>query len=295
MKNIEKEKNSLDIYFEEVKDHDILTKNEEIKLINKYKSGNTSAKNRLVECNLKLVIKVAKIYIDKGIDINDLIQEGNIGLIKAVEKFNLKYNCKFSTYAVWWIRLYMSRLISNFSRTIRLPVHIRDAVGKLQKNKKKFMEKHNVEPNIKELSDMTGFTIEKITKLMDVFRNTETLSLNDPAFLNLDKKNNLILDDIISDEEKIKNIDKKKVFDRIHKKIRNITKEYSKTPNRNNEIFLKRIGLKGNILSGKRTLETVGKDYGLTRERIRQISCKINKEIKEDKELIKMFKDVINR
>jgi len=288
--------NSLNIYFGQIKNNTILTREEEIELSEQYKKGNTDAKNKLIECNLKLVVEISKGFINKGIPINDLIQEGNIGLIKAVEKFDTKYNCKFSTYAVWWIKQGMSRAIENQSRNIRVPVHVQEKINKLQKVTKEFIEEENREPSISELSEKSGIKKNKIEYYIQVYKRCETVSFNEPVFIDLNRNNDIFIKDSLSAECDNSIIDKKELIKKIYSKINNITKSLSiNNADRNKKIFMMRIGYEDKEIKDKETLEIVGKNHGITRERTRQITKRILDTINSDKKLKEMYNDIINR
>lgn len=290
------ELDSIKLYFKDIRYKNVLTREEEIELSNKYKNGDNEAKNKLIECNLKLVIDIAKRLINKGVSINDLIQEGNIGLIKAAEKFDTKYECKFSTYAVWWIRQSMVRAIANQSRNIRIPVHIQDKMNKIQKTKKDFIDENKKEPTMDELSSLSGIEKNKIEYYIQLYKKCETVSFNELMFLDLKRNNDIIISDTLSVECDNSIIDKEKLIKKIFYKIDNITKKISKkNPKRDRDIYMMRVGYLNKEINDKTTLESVGKKHNITRERIRQITDRIQRRINVDKELKCMYKDIMSK
>ena len=153
---------ALTLYLEEIGRHKLLTADEEIELAKRIERGDLAAKERMMTANLRLVVSLAKRYQDRGLTLFDLIQEGNVGLIRAVEKFDHRKGFKFSTYAVWWIRQSLARALADKGRTIRLPVHIAERLHRVQRAERRFVLKHARDPSNEELAEELGLTLDEI-------------------------------------------------------------------------------------------------------------------------------------
>ncbi len=249
-------------YLKEVRKYPLLSQEEERRITTRLKKGDKKARNRLIEANLRLVIKIAKKYQNRGLSLIDLIEEGNMGLIRAVDKFNPQKDCRFSTYATWWIKQSVERAIINQTRTIRIPIHVADDVNKVLKEIYNFQQTHDREPTIEELSDIMGLEEEIINKMLNYVKKTTSIdapvSEKDDDFAILET----VKDDNSSDPyvyvENVFRYDKiKKWLDKLDGKERNI--------------LIMRYGLDG---SPPQTLEVIGNVFNVTRERIRQLELK---------------------
>ena len=243
---------------------DILEKAIEIK---KGKEKLKSAKDKLIQANLRLVISIAKKYTNRGLHFFDLVQEGNIGLIKAVEKFNYKLNYKFSTYATWWIRQAITRSISDQARTIRVPVHMIEQINKVSRESRQLMQSLGREPTDEEIAEKLGWPLEKVTSVKSVAR--EPISLESP----LGEEEDSLLGDFIEDKA-VENPANQTAFKMLQEHLRGILNDL---PEREREVIQMRFGLEDGY---SLTLEEVGLYFNVTRERIRQIEAKALRRLK---------------
>ena len=262
-------------YLKEIGRIPLLTVEEEQELAKKVKTGSKYAKDKLVESNLRLVISIAKRYVGRGIPFPDLIQEGNMGLMKAVEKFDVDKGYKFSTYATWWIRQSLTRALADQSRVIRIPVHMTEMINKLSKYEGIYFSQFGVRPSDKEI--MEHFEIDK--EKLKVIRKaaTSVTSLDQPVL----EDEETTLTDFIVDEESIDNNAYNSVLDEGADEYL-INFAMSHLTSREQRLLELRLGLK----DGKpRTLEEVGKEFNVTRERIRQIEVKALRKLRRPKTL----------
>jgi len=249
------------LYMKDLMKLPVLTPEEEKQLAEKVAKGDIQAKKRMIEANLRLVVKIAKKYVNQGLSTLDLIEEGNLGLIRAVEKFNLKKDCRFSTYATWWIRQAIERAIANQSRTIRLPVHLAAKIYKISKHINEFTDTHGREPSPEELIKLTGFP-EELIKNFYMFM-IKTCSLESI----IDEEGKLTIEDTLkgcSIEEPLEALEQSKRVEEIASWIDTLTSNEKR-------VIVLRYGLDG---GEPQTLEAIGKLFGVTRERIRQIEQK---------------------
>ena len=249
------------VYLKEIGRVPLLTSEEEVRLAIAIKDGNEAAKKRLSEANLRLVVSIAKRYLGRGMQFLDLIQEGNLGLIKAVEKFDYTKGFKFSTYATWWIRQAITRAIADQARTIRIPVHMVETINKVKKVSSQLLHTTGHEPTADEFSEELDMPVDKVREIMRVAQ--EPVSLETP----IGEEEDSHLGDFIPDDEAPAPADAAS-----HTLLRETLGDVldSLTP-REEKVLRLRFGLED---GRSRTLEEVGKEFNVTRERIRQIEAK---------------------
>jgi RNA polymerase sigma factor, sigma-70 family len=249
------------VYLKEIGRVPLLTPEEEVELAIKMSDGDAFARKRLSEANLRLVVSIAKRYVGRGMQFLDLIQEGNLGLIKAVEKFDYTKGFKFSTYATWWIRQAITRAIADQARTIRIPVHMVETINKVKKISSQLLHANGHEPSAEEIADEMGVTVEKVREIMRVAQ--EPVSLETP----IGEEEDSHLGDFIPDEDAL--VPAEAAY---HTLLREQLGDVlgTLTP-REAKVLRLRFGLED---GRPRTLEEVGKEFNVTRERIRQIEAK---------------------
>ena len=266
---------SVRMYLSEIGRVELLTADEEIRLAKRIAKGDPVAKQKLAEANLRLVVSIAKKYIGRGLSFLDLIQEGNIGLFRAVEKFDPKRGFKFSTYATWWIRQAITRAIADQARTIRIPVHMVETINKLTHTQRRLLQEFGREPTVEELSSEMDMDIKKVRHILKI--SQDIVSLEAPVGAEEDSK----LGDFIEDDEAISPSDatnRQIMKENIHYMLQYLTP-------REQKIIRMRFGLDDGI---GHTLEEVGKEFGVTRERIRQIEAKILQKMRDHPTSIKI-------
>lgn len=252
---------AIKLYLKDIQKTNLLTAEEERALARRIDDGDMAARDRMIESNLRLVVKIAKRYMNRGLPFLDLIEEGNLGLIKAVERFKLSKECRFSTYATWWIRQSIERALVNQSRTIRLPVHVSDDINKLIKITRELIRDLNREPQVKEVADAMGVEPAYIRRLMVLLK--KTFSIEHPMGENSDYS----LIDTIEDSSVVSPLDLAEGLNKYQ-----LIEEFLATLNDNErEIITLRFGLDDR---DPQTLDTIGRQFGVTRERIRQIEAK---------------------
>ncbi len=249
------------VYLKEIGRVPLLSPEEEIELSIKIVAGDERAKKRLSEANLRLVVSIAKRYVGRGMQFLDLIQEGNLGLIKAVEKFDYTKGFKFSTYATWWIRQAITRAIADQARTIRIPVHMVETINKVKKISSQLLHKNGHEPTAEEIAVELDMSPEKVREIMRVAQ--EPVSLETP----IGEEEDSHLGDFIPDDEAPAPADAASHL-LLKEQLRDVLS--SLTP-REEKVLSLRFGLED---GRPRTLEEVGKEFDVTRERIRQIEAK---------------------
>jgi len=251
---------SLEFYLKKIKNNKLLNTKEEVLLAQKVESGDQLAKEELIKSNLKLVISIAKNYLGKGLLFLDLIQEGNLGLIKAVEKFNYKKGYKFSTYATWWIRQAITRALADNGRTIRLPVHIIEAINKISRVQKEIFQKLGKKPKIEEIADRTNISPGKVRKVLQILEE-KLVSLD---YKIKEEQEDLELGMFVEDtkaELPLKEVASSILRDKIAETLNTLDR-------REKKILMLRFG----IYDGQpKTLEEIGREFGISKERIRQI------------------------
>ena len=249
------------VYLKEIGRVPLLTPEEEIDLATRMAEGDPSARKRLSEANLRLVVSIAKRYVGRGMQFLDLIQEGNLGLIKAVEKFDYTKGFKFSTYATWWIRQAITRAIADQARTIRIPVHMVETINKVKKVSSQLLHKNGHEPTAEEISEELDMPVEKVREIMRVAQ--EPVSLETP----IGEEEDSHLGDFIPDDDAPAPADAAS-----HTLLKEQLSDVLQTLTQREEKVLRlRFGLED---GRSRTLEEVGKEFNVTRERIRQIEAK---------------------
>jgi len=252
---------AIKLYLKEIQKTTLLTAEDERNLARKISQGDAEARNRMIESNLRLVVKIAKRYMNRGLPFLDLIEEGNLGLIKAVERFKLSKECRFSTYATWWIRQSIERALVNQSRTIRLPVHVSDDINKLIKISRELVHKFNREPHIHEIAEAMGVDNSYVRRLMVLVK--KTYSIEHP----MGENNDYSLMDTIEDPTAV---DPSGLIEDLNKYAL-VSEWLDSLGDNEREILTLRFGLDDRE---PQTLDTIGRSFGVTRERIRQIEAK---------------------
>jgi RNA polymerase primary sigma factor len=249
------------MYLKEIGRVDLLTAEEEISLANRIEEGDEEAKRRLAEANLRLVVSIAKRYVGRGMLFLDLIQEGNMGLIKAVEKFDYRKGFKFSTYATWWIRQAITRAIADQARTIRIPVHMVETINKLIRVQRQLLQDLGREPLPEEIAEDMDLTPEKVREILKIAQ--EPVSLETP----IGEEDDSHLGDFIEDQDAT-SPSEHAAYELLKEQLEDVLDTLT---DREENVLRLRFGLDD---GRTRTLEEVGKVFGVTRERIRQIEAK---------------------
>lgn len=266
---------SIRLYLCEIGRVKLLTAKEEVELARRIAKGDQSAKAKLAEANLRLVVSIAKKYIGRGLSFLDLIQEGNIGLFRAVEKFDPNRGFKFSTYATWWIRQAITRAIADQARTIRIPVHMVETINKLTHAQRRLVQELGREPLLEELAAEMDLDIKKVRHIMKI--SQDIVSLEAPVGTEEDSK----LGDFIEDDEALspaESTNRQLIKENIHEMLQYLSP-------RERKIIEMRFGLKDGV---GHTLEEVGQEFHVTRERIRQIEAKVLQKLKEHPTSVKI-------
>jgi len=259
---------SVRMYLREIGKIPLLKTEDEIRLAKRIEKGDILAKKQLAEANLRLVVSITKKYIGRGLSLLDLIQEGNTGLMRAVEKFDYKKGFKFSTYATWWIRQAITRAIADQARTIRIPVHMIETINKLIRVERQLVQDLGREPTPEEIAQELGLDVEKVEHIIKI--SQETVSLEAPVGEEEDSK----LGDFIEDTKHI-SPEESTAQQLLRDKIKEFLGELSP---REQKILKMRFGLED---GRTHTLEEVGQEFGVTRERIRQIEAKALSKLKK--------------
>ena len=249
------------MYLKEIGKVSLLSADEEIELAKRMEKGDEAAKKRLAEANLRLVVSIAKRYVGRGMLFLDLIQEGNLGLIKAVEKFDYRKGYKFSTYATWWIRQAITRAIADQARTIRIPVHMVETINKLIRVSRQLLQELGREPTPEEIADKMDMSVERVREILKI--SQEPVSLETP----IGEEEDSHLGDFIQDDNVPVPADAA-AFTLLKEQLVEVL---STLTDREQKVLRLRFGLDD---GRARTLEEVGKEFNVTRERIRQIEAK---------------------
>jgi RNA polymerase primary sigma factor len=257
----------LKLYVRQIGDGPLLTPQEERELARRKDEGDEAAKRRLIECNLRLVMSITRNYTKAGVPLLDLIQEGNLGLIRAVEKFDYKLGFKLSTYATWWIRQAVTRALADQGRTIRLPVHVAEQTRKVLRARRILAQKLNRDPEIPEIAKEAGFTPERVQELLELIE--EPVSLETPV-----GDGESVYSDLIEDTKSDRPDAATAKMLRSHE-LANALRRLSPRMRR---VVTLRFGLDG---ENPQTLEQVGNGLGITRERVRQLESRALRELRQ--------------
>lgn len=253
---------SVRLYLREIGNIPLLTGDEELELAKRVVNGDKQAKDKMAEANMRLVVSIAKRYHDRGLDLLDLIQEGNTGLLRAVDKFDPNKGFKFSTYATWWIRQAITRAIADQARTIRIPVHMVETINKLLRTQRRLTQELNREPTNEEIAKEMDISIERVENIMKIKQDPS--SIDAPI---KDEEDDSVLADFIEDEESV-TPEESASGQLLKEQVREMLSALS---DREQKIIKLRFGLED---GRNHTLEEVGQEFSVTRERIRQIEAK---------------------
>ncbi|HSW78782.1 MAG TPA: RNA polymerase sigma factor RpoD [Candidatus Babeliales bacterium] len=263
---------SVRLYLREIGKIPLLTAEEELALAKKVKSGDKRAKDQMAEANMRLVVSIAKRYVGRGLDLLDLIQEGNTGLLRAVEKFDPDRGFKFSTYATWWIRQAITRAIADQARTIRIPVHMVETINKLLRTQRRLTQELNREPTNEEIAAAMEMDVDKVEHIMKIKQDISSLDASVR-----DDEEDSVLGDFIEDED-AKTPTESASEQLLKEQVKQILGTLTE---REQKILKLRFGLE----DGKsHTLEEVGQEFSVTRERIRQIEAKALAKLRKHKD-----------
>ena len=268
------------MYLKEIGTVPLLTAEEELELAKRKSEGDPVAKDKLIEANLRLVVSIAKRYTGRGMSFLDLVQEGNLGLIKCVEKFDYEKGYKLSTYATWWIRQSVTRALADHARTIRVPVHMVETINRMSKMQRKLTLELGYEPSTQELANALDIPEEKVLEIMQIAR--EPASLETP----IGEEDDSNLGDFVADNNTVTpeaNIESVMLREHIDVLLEDLKE-------REKEVIILRFGLRD---GHPRTLEEVGKEFNVTRERIRQIEAKALRKLRNPVRS-KKIKDFLN-
>ena len=256
----------LKLYVRQIGDGRLLTPAEERELARLKDEGDENAKRRLIECNLRLVMSITRNYTRADVPLLDLIQEGNLGLIRAVEKFDYKLGYKLSTYATWWIKQAISRALAEQGRTIRLPVHVADQVRKVTKTRRTLGQKLNRDPSVDEIAAEIGVSPERVQDLLDLVQDPVSLEtpIGDGDSMVAD-----LIPDPSAQQPEVETADRARSTE--------LLEALSKLQPRQRRVVIERFGLDG---VRPRTLEEVGANLGITRERVRQLEARALRELR---------------
>lgn len=258
---------SMKLYLHEIGSIPLLTAEQEVEIAKRIESGDVQARDQLISANLRLVVSIAKRYLGRGLSVEDLIQNGNIGLMKAVEKFDYTKGYKFSTYATWWIRQAITRSVADQGRLVRIPVHMNEKIFKYARAKKDFLQNFGFEPSNRDVADQLGWRVEDVERVSSIVTNPTSLD----ASIGEDEDSSLgdfVPDENAADADTI--ITNYELTEILRTLMGPLTE-------REKGVLVYRFGLDG---AAPLTLEEVGEIYGVTRERIRQLEAKAIRKIK---------------
>lgn len=255
----------ISFYLEDIRKYEILDKDEELELLKKAKSGDIEAKNKLILCNLRLVVNVAKSYTNRGLSLIDLISEGNFGLIYAIEKFDIDKGFRFSTYAVWWIKQSINKAIICKGRGIRIPSYKYDLLNRVNKYVTNRVKSEGIYPSVEEIAQDLNLEKDKVDDII--------LAFQDPMSLSTSIGDDIYLEDTIADHEDF-TLEDEIIEEMGRDQIRELVKVLD---DREKKILKLRYGLDGEEIH---TLEEIGQTFNITRERVRQIEKKTLKKLK---------------
>ncbi|MCK5903480.1 MAG: RNA polymerase sigma factor RpoS [Cocleimonas sp.] len=253
-----RELDAIQLYLKEIEYSRLLTPEEEVRYGRLAREGDVHGRQKMIVCNLRLVVKISRRYMNRGLALPDLIEEGNLGLIHAVEKFDPERGFRFSTYATWWIRQNIERALMNQTRTIRLPIHINKELNAYLRKARELTQKKGIEPSIAEVAEALDKPVERVRKLLKFNERTGSLDItigrdsDSPLIDFVSEKSALEPDEVIRDQD---------ISDSVEHWLHQLETKQQ-------EVIVRRFGLHGH---DNATLEQVGKELGLTRERVRQI------------------------
>jgi RNA polymerase primary sigma factor len=267
---------SVRLYLREIGKIPLLSSEEELELAYKVISGDKRAKDKMAEANMRLVVSIAKRYVGRGLDLLDLIQEGNTGLLRAVEKFDPDKGFKFSTYATWWIRQAITRAIADQARTIRIPVHMVETINKLLRTQRRLTQELNREPTNEEIAQAMEIEVDKVEHIMKIKQDISSLDASIR-----DDEDDSVLADFIEDEDTV-TPEQSATNQLLKEQVKDILAALTE---REQKILKLRFGLE----DGKQhTLEEVGQEFSVTRERIRQIEAKALAKLRKHRDAKKL-------
>ena len=267
---------SVRLYLREIGKIPLLNAEEELSLAKRVTAGDKDAKDKMAEANMRLVVSIAKRYVGRGLDLLDLIQEGNTGLLRAVEKFDPEKGFKFSTYATWWIRQAITRAIADQARTIRIPVHMVETINKLLRTQRRLTQELNREPTNDEIAAAMEMDVDKVEHIMKIKQDISSLDASIR-----DDEDDSVLADFIEDEDTVtpeESATSQLLKEQVKEMLSSLTEREQKI-----------IKLRFGIEDGKsHTLEEVGQEFAVTRERIRQIEAKALAKLRKHKDAKKL-------
>jgi RNA polymerase primary sigma factor len=268
---------SVRLYLREIGKIPLLTSEQELALAHRVVAGEKKAKDEMAEANMRLVVSIAKRYVGRGLDLLDLIQEGNTGLLRAVEKFDPDKGFKFSTYATWWIRQAITRAIADQARTIRIPVHMVETINKLLRTQRRLTQELNREPTNEEIAKEMEIDVEKVEHIMKIKQDISSLDASVR-----DDEEDSVLGDFIEDEDSV-SPEESAAGQLLKEQVKDLLGSLTE---RETKILKLRFGLE----DGKsHTLEEVGQEFSVTRERIRQIEAKALAKLRKHKDSKKLL------